>query len=236
MPRRRLAQTRVEGVSGGSASQAEIRVNVSSSAFDLHGEVSRFALIALLFTCAALLALIVLSEAGSPSGEPWWSVAAQSESDDEDVQVEVGRHGNTTISDTSPYLGERVTVETYITGRDGAAATGVGVALNGYLGEYGSSDDLPFSYDYSRLRLNNNGRETIRVRYSDARTMTYALSAFGNDAGTGERWHSGTTIFHVTWAGTTPQNTATPTPAPFGTLEAMPDEIGVGETTTVTAV
>ena len=28
----------------------------------------------------------------------------------------------------------------------------------------------------------------------------------------------------------------TPTPAPFGTLEAMPDEIGVGETTTVTAV
>ncbi len=139
-------------------------------------------------------------------------MAAQSESDDEDVQVEVGRHGNITISDTSPYLGERVTVETYITGRDGAAATGVGVALNGYLGEYGSSDDLPFSYDYSRLRLNNNGRETIRVRYSDARTMTYALSAFGNDAGTGEGWHSGTTIFHVTWAGTAPPNTATPTP------------------------
>ena len=33
-----------------------------------------------------------------------------------------------------------------------------------------------------------------------------------------------------------PAPTPTPTPAPFGTLEAMPDEIGIGETTTVTAV
>ena len=167
--------------------------------------ISRLALIAALIAGA----LIVSNSAGSPSGEPWWSVAAQS--DDEDVRVEVGRYGHITISDTGPNLGERVTVETYITGRDGAAATGVGVALNGYLGEYESSDDLPFSYDFSRLRLNNNGRETIRVRYNDARTMTYAISAFGNDAETGERWHSGTTIFHVTWAGTAPQNTATPT-------------------------
>ena len=173
---------------------------------------SRFAPIALLFTCAALLALIVLSEAGSPPGEPWWSVAAQSESDDEDVRIEVARHGHFTVSDTSPSIGQTVTIETSLTGTDGAAARGIAVIISGYNGHFTSASSLTGSTVYYRFKNGNYGDESFEVTSSEARTMTVELVAFGWDVSDGRYWSVYPDVFQIAWSGTAPENTPTPTP------------------------
>ena len=166
---------------------------------------SRISSVAALLAIAALVALIVASGAATPSRGSGQSLSAQSGSEHEDVRIELGRHGFITISDTRPDVGERSTVRTFVTGRDGAAARGVIVVLSGYLGEYSSVSDLPSAPALTRTRDRNNGRERIRLRFEDARTMTFRLSISGYDVATNAKLKVRSELFHVTWSGTAPE-------------------------------
>ncbi len=195
-------------------------------------------LVAVAAFCAVLAGLLL--SVGDAPLDRWSSLAAQTASDDETTTVVVEGHGSFTISDTTPALGQTVTVSTSITGTDGAAGSGIRVVLTGYDGMYSSISAIPLdiwrSPVFDRNKNGNNGDESFLIPASDvAKTMTFELSANGNDVSGGRRWHGAAQVFHITWSQSPP--TATPTPtatsvaAPTATPTPTPTATATGTAT-----
>ena len=92
---------------------------------------------------AALLATLMFAVVwGGGLVGPRASLSAQSETDDAGSRIEIEGHGYVTVSDAYPSLGETVTVETHITGTDGAAARNIGVAARSYVVRSEASQDI----------------------------------------------------------------------------------------------
>ena len=181
----------------------------STSAVNIH----RYSLGAVIIVGALAAFLLTFGHRGMPDFWRTLPISAQSDSAPAgSTRFDITDHGHFTVSDTSPSIGQTVTIETSLTGTDGVAARSIAVIISGYNGHFTSASSLTGSIAYYAYKGSNNGDESFEVTSSEARTMTFEMVAFGSDVSDGRYWTVYPDVFHITWAGTAPPNTATPTP------------------------
>ena len=168
---------------------------------------------------AGALAAFLLSFGLRGVPEFWRTLPASAQSDSAptgSTRFDVTDHGHFTVSDTSPSIGQTVTIETSLTGTDGVAARSIAVIISGYNGHFTSASSLTGRIAYYAYKGSNNGDESFEVTSSEARTMTFELVAHGQDVSDGGYWTVFPDVFHITWS------QSPPTAAPTATSVAAP--------------